>query len=117
MMSPEGIIGQSALGCEDLMARHSENVFALSHEAFVMDPKTHMMELYEFIGKDYFEHDFENIENVATELDSMYLNKFPHEGSGKVRKAKRTDWKNFVPDELGNLIHQRFPKYNSLFGY
>jgi len=118
MMGPDGILGETALGAQDAMARYRDNIFVMKHEAFLVDPVTKLKELYEFLGKDYYEHDLDNIEDVSIELDSLYGgDKFPHKGSGKVKKAKRNEWKEYVPDELATLIHGRFPKYNELFGY
>jgi len=117
MMSPEGQIGQSVLGIQDLMSRGSDRVYVLQHESFTMDPRTKMMEIYEFLGEPYFEHALDDVENVSTDLDALYLNKFPHEGSGKIEKSNRDEWKNYLPSDLGDLIYARYPKYNSTFGY
>jgi len=117
MMSPEGRIGQSVVGLQDLMSRGSDRVYILQHEAFTIDPVTKMRELYDFIKEPYFEHDLTSIDNVSTDLDALYLNKFPHEGSGSVRKTDRNEWKNYLTPELGDLIYRRYPQYNTAFGY
>jgi len=117
MLGPDGIIGQSAVGMEDVMARLSERVFVVQYEAFTLDPKAKLLELYDFLGCDQFQHNFDNVKNTAEDVDALYLNKFPHEGSGKVTKADRNEWKKYLTPELGGMIHQRYPQYNALFGY
>jgi len=117
MVAPDGLIGQCVVGLEDLMARMPNRVFVLQYESFSMDPKTKLMELYDFIGQPYFAHNLKNIENVSKESDSLYLNKFPHQGKGDIKKTNRSEWKEYLTPELGSMIFQRYPTYNSLFGY
>jgi sulfotransferase len=117
MLAPEGMIGQPVVGIQDMMARISENVFIMHYEAFSMDPRTKMMELYEFLDESYYEHDFDNVENVSTDLDALHLNKFPHIGEGRVKPTNRAEWQKYVSPELGGLIYNRYPNYNTMFGY
>ncbi len=117
MMAPEGLVGQCVIGLEDVMARAPDKVFTVNYEALSIDPRTKMMELYNFLGIPYFDHDFDNVVNVADEVDGLHFNKFPHEGSGKVTPTDRNEWTKFLTPELGGMIQQRYPSYNSLFGY
>ena len=117
MLAPEGIIGQSAIGMEDAMARLRKRVFIVQYESFTLDPRGKMMELYRFLGQPYYEHDFENIKNTAEDIDGLHLNKFPHQGQGSVEPTSRDEWQEYLSPDLGNLIYQRYPKYNELFGY
>ncbi len=117
MMAPEGIIGQCVLGTNDLMARMSARTFVVHYEAFTMDPRTKMQELYTFLGEPYFDHDFDNVQNTSEDMDALYLDKFPHEGHGKVTPTNRHEWTDYVNPELGQMIYQRYPNYNSSFGY
>jgi sulfotransferase len=117
MLSPGGLIGQSVLGTNDLMDRMPKRVFVVHYESFTRDPRTKMMELYEFLKEPYYEHDFSNVQNTAEDLDALYLNKFPHEGSGEVKPANRLEWTEYVPAEIGGLIYGRYPRYNTNFGY
>lgn len=116
-LQPDGMIGQCAIGCQDVMARARDNVFVLNYESFSMDPATKMRELYEFLGLPYFDHQFEDVANVSHEPDALWLQKFPHDGEGKVEPTDRSDWKNYLTPDIGQAIFDRYPKYNSLFGY
>ncbi len=117
MMSPQGLIGQSVVGTNDLMARMEKRTFVVHYEALSRDPKTKVMELYDFLDMEYFEHDFDNIKNTAEDVDAFYLNKFPHKGDGKVEVSDHKEWREFLTPELGNLIYNRYPDYNTKFGY
>lgn len=117
MLGPDGLIGQSAVGSEDIIRRFGNQVFVLHYEAFTLDPDTKLREIYNFLGYDYFPHDFQNIANTSEDVDALYLNKFPHEGSGKVTPTDRREWQEFVPADVGRLIYQRYPAYNQFFGY
>ncbi len=117
MMAPDGLIGQCAIGLEDLMARANNNLYVLQYEAFTLDPKSKIREIYNFLELPHFEHDFDNVVNVSEDVDAIHLNKFPHEGSGKVTPTDRNEWSGLLPSDLGALIHQRYPRYNEMYGY
>ncbi len=117
MMSPEGIIGQCVHGVEDVMMRKPDNVFVLQYESFTVDPATKIKELYNFLGLPHFEHTYDDIKNTSEDVDSLYLNKFPHQGVGKINPADKTEWEEYVPEELAKLIIERYPSYNQRFGY
>ena len=56
-----------------------------------------------------------NLSNKAP--DFMYLNKYPHEGSGKIRPCNTNEWKDYVSDDLAETINNKFLFYNQFFGY
>ena len=115
MFAPDGLIGGPVHGVLDLIARQPKGMIVIQYETFVRTPKMIMERLYAELGEEPFEHDFENVENTATDLDALYLNKFPHEGTGKVQPGE--DWKDHIPSGLAQQIMQRFPNYNQAFGY
>lgn len=117
MFSPGGMIGQCVVGLEDIIARTPERLFVINYEALSHDPATHISELYEFLDLPEFKHSFKNIKNVSKEHDELYLNKFPHQGSGTVKKTNRNEWKEYITPDLAEMIHARYPNYNSAFGY
>lgn len=116
-LQPEGMIGQCAIGCNDVMARARDNVFVVQYESFTVDPATKVRELYNFLGLDHFDHDFENIENVSHEPDGLWLQKFPHTGDGKVEPTDREEWQQYLTPDIGQAIFKRYPEYNKQFGY
>jgi len=118
MFSPEGMIGSSIVGVEDLLRRRkTENILFVFYEELSINPEKSMKQVYEFLGENYFHHNFNDIKNTAIDPDNFYLNKFPHEGSGKILPADVDEWKHYFSEELAKTIMERFPLYNSFFGY
>ena len=113
--SPEGMIGAALSSVEDLMLIGNQAVMFLHYEALVQNPAMQIGRLYQHINEEPYEHDFEQVENTATDPDWLYLNKFPHEGSGKVQD--RTDWQSYVPQKIASEIMQSHAAYNQTFGY
>jgi len=117
MMAPEGLIGAAATGLIDLMSRMPERVHAVSYEALTRNPAHELAGIYEFLELPPFKHEFENVANVSQEPDHLYHGKFPHIGAGKVTPSKRGAWREYLNQDLGELIFGRYPQYNQAFGY
>lgn len=115
MMSPNGIIGQHVLSILDVVRRRLDATHVI-YENFVEKPKETMDQIYEYLGEEPFEHDFDNVKNTSEDVDAMWLNKFPHRGEGKVQPVKGT-WKDVFTQDVANAIMERYPLYNKLFGY
>lgn len=115
MFSPDGMIGGPVMGVLDLIARQPPGMVVIQYETFVQNPQMIMEKLYAELGEKPCEHDFEAVKNTATDLDALYLNKFPHEGSGKIEPGE--GWQEYVPSGLASQIMGRFPNYNQAFGY
>lgn len=116
VFQPDQMIGSAVNGVMDLVRKDRKNVLFVKHDNLVKDPKQTMKDIYAFLGEEYFEHDFEDVKNVATDLDALYLNKFPHEGCGKV------EWRDpevgrWVPQDIQQTIQQRYPRYQQKFGF
>jgi len=116
MFRPDGLIGGPVEGVMD-MSRRQLDTLIIKYERLVEQPKAVMKSVYEYLGEDAHEHDFENVESTAEDLDSLYLNKYPHNGSGKVEPAALDSWQGLFTPDLANQIMERFPSYNRVFGY
>jgi len=117
MFSPDGIIGGPLTHLEDLIRRKSEVVVPVVFEDLARDPERVLRLIYAEIGQDYWVgHQFEDIESTATDLDALYLNKFPHDGSGKVEPPSG-HWSDVIPEPLAAQVVARYPVYCVFFGY
>jgi len=122
MFAPKGLLGQQIMGIEDLARRGLKNqkgkpfAHTIAYETFVRSPQLILDRVYAVTGEEPFEHDFENVENTATDVDGLYNYKFPHVGAGKVVDPG-TDWREHVPADVAQLIMRTFPNYNRAFGY
>jgi sulfotransferase len=122
LFSPNGMLGQQILGIEDLIRRNLRNqkgkpfTLPVQYETFVQNPQIIIDRIYTALGEEPFAHDFEHVENTATDVDGIYNNKFPHEGEGPI-KPREEDWREHVPQDIASLIMQKFRGYNQAFGY
>jgi len=122
MFAPKGILGQQIMGIEDIARRGLRNqkgkpfAHTVAYETFVRSPQLILDRIYVEIGEEPFPHDFENVQNTATDVDGLYNYKFPHKGEGKVADPE-SDWRKHVPVDVAEMIMKTFPRYNRAFGY
>ena len=113
---PDGIVGASIIGVEDLLRRKSDNVVFIDYDYFATNPKTTMLEIYKKLGKSYYDHDYMNVINTSTDEDSLYRYKFPHNGSGEVKKSNG-HWSDYIGDNIAKEIIEGYQLYCEAFGY
>lgn len=68
---PNGILGQSYNGIKQaLLEGKQKQLHFVEYDDLINNPKETMRKIYEFLGEEYFEHDFGKIENVNKENDA-----------------------------------------------
>ncbi len=111
-----GMIGAPVAGVEDILRRKHGNVSIIKYEAFVANPEVVLKNLYNDLGEEWFEHDLDDVQARSTELDALWLHKFPHDGSGKI--APREDsWSDWISPDIAREIMTLFGAFNGAFGY
>lgn len=71
LASPNGILGQSYFGLRQaLMEGKQKSLHFVEYDDLMNNPEDTMRKIYEFLGLEYFEHDFSKIENKHKELDA-----------------------------------------------
>lgn len=116
MFRTDGMIGAPVEGVLDLMRRQLKTT-VIRYETFVERPKAVMQKVYQYLEEDGFEHDFDDVQNTAEDLDALYLNKYPHKGDGKVQPGDPEPWQQMFTPDLAGQIMGRFSAYNKAFGY
>ena len=116
LFAPDGMIGLPLFGILELVKLQPESVFFVRYEDLVSQPAMMMNMIYSFLGEESFEHDFSLVENTATDLDALYLNKFPHDGSGPVESRDR-GFSDVVSVQTSNNLAQGFRWFFERFGY
>jgi hypothetical protein len=101
---------------EDLLRSQRPGVVWVPYEAFVANPVAVLAKIQLAVGCEPHDYDLDNVENVSSDLDALYRNKYPHEGSGAVKPAGR-HWSELIDAELGRLIAGVFPYFMRTFGY
>lgn len=71
LASPDGILGQSYNGIKKaLMEGRQKQLHFIEYNDLVSSPEETMQKVYEFLGEEYYEHDFSRLENVHKEQDA-----------------------------------------------
>lgn len=71
LASPNGILGQSYFGLRQaLMEGKQKSLHFIEYDDLMTDPEGTMKKIYEFLGLEYYSHDFSKIENIHKELDA-----------------------------------------------
>lgn len=70
LSSPNGILGQSYHGIRQaLMEGRQKNLHFVEYRDLLSNPEAAMRGIYEFLGEEYYQHDFDNIVNQHREND------------------------------------------------
>ena len=115
--APEGMVGNCIIGIEDSIRRNIGNCIFVKYEDLVKNPVGIVENLYKSMNLPPFKHNFENIINISIDVDGLYLNKFPHEGSGMIKAPETDEWKQYISNDIAREIMKRFEFYNNYFGY
>jgi sulfotransferase len=71
LLSPNGIVGQSYDGIKQALMQGRQNqLHFIEYDDLTSDPKSTMQKVYDFLGENYFEHDFGNLKNINPENDA-----------------------------------------------
>lgn len=71
LASPDGILGQSYSSIQQaLMEGRQKNLHFIEYNDLLDNPDETMRKIYEFLGEEYFAHDFNKIENIHKEKDA-----------------------------------------------
>ena len=93
------------------VAEKSPNSFFLCrHEDFNEEPRKTFQMMYEWLGEEYFEHDFENIPKPDYyEHDTTYRALVSHKTGSKLKKLEPR-WPNVMTEEQSKLVitHNRW---------
>lgn len=119
LMKQDGMVGGPMKWIEDVIRRAQPGVVWVRYEQFVTMPDVVVATIHKALGlddADAFVHDFDGVENVATDLDALYRNKYPHDGSGRIKPSGQ-HWSDILDPQLAANIAGVFPFYMQTFGY
>lgn len=67
-----GILGQSFDGLKKALSEgYRNNIHFVEYRDLVQNPKQTMIKIYDFLGEDLYQHDFDNLKNVHQENDAQ----------------------------------------------
>jgi sulfotransferase len=118
VFSVKGVIGNHLMYIIDLHERGLlPELFVIKFEVLTREPKETLDRLYEYLGEEKYDHDFDNVVRMTQEDDSVYRYHYPHRGEGKITPAKAKDWQDIIPDKVAGLIRQQHDLFFKVFGY
>jgi len=72
LCSPGGILGASYNGIKQVFAEGKEKqIHLIEYDDLINNPEETMKKIYDFLGEEYYKHDFTNIENIHRENDEV----------------------------------------------
>ena len=96
----------------EAQARFKDKLHFVHAEDFTSDPETTLTKIWEYLGEESFEHDFDNVAQYTQEHEIG----FPygdHTIQPKVSPLKK-DWHEILGRELSEAINQKFSWINKL---
>ena len=105
--SDEGVLGRPYVSLLDTIQRGlGDRILFFPYEEWTSNPTFWFKKLYEFVGEEYYQHDFNNIEQVIRENDAGYgWGSDLHEiKSGKLLPAK-SDSSNVIGQIWTQKLH------------
>ncbi len=99
----------------EVAKQHPNNFFFLRHEDFNDNPRGTLQLIYQFLGEEPFEHDFNNIPKPDYyEHDTVYRSMVTHK-TGTTLKKLEPRWPQFMSPEQSQLVLQNNQWYYQTF--
>ena len=101
---------------EDIFnGKYNENICFIRYEDLCNSPKTTMAEIYNYLDIDYFEHDFNNIEQITKEFDNNHVFG-DHNISGTLHPPIQ-NWEKFLDKDMLDDIYTQHEWFYKIFKY
>lgn len=96
---------------------YDNKILFVKAEDLCLYPENTMIRIYDYLGVEHFNHDFDNIQQITTEDDSVYgLSPELHIIRPKL-ELKPSDADSVIPKDARDWLHERFKWYYEKFGY
>jgi hypothetical protein len=95
---------------------NDKHIHFIKFEDFCKFPTEAMEELYEYLELPYYEHDFNNIEQITHENDQVYGPYADH----TIRKnftPPKEDYIDVIGEHASNYIYQKYQWFYKYFNY
>jgi sulfotransferase len=117
-MMPTNTIGRAVERIyETTRLGYDDKILFVKYEDLCLNPELEMKRIYEYLDVPYFEHDFDNIEQITKEDDEVYgLTSDLH----TIRKSLRLDqpdYKQVLGQDICNWLYQNYTWYFEKFNY
>jgi sulfotransferase len=113
-----GVVGTAITSITEAINRGwRKSIHFLDYDELCTEPKKTMRNLYDFLEEDFFDHNFDHIEQVTYENDLVWVYKNLHKIRPKLEEPEPEPWKRVIPEELIDrlMINGKPLKTNSRF--
>ena len=93
-----------------------KEILFIRFEDFCLNPRKEMIRIYEYLELPFFEHDFDNVEQVTQEDDTVYGIYGDHTIKNKIEPVK-DDYKNILGVNSCNWIKNNYKWFYDKFLY
>lgn len=117
-MHPKNTIGRAVERLLEIIRLGYDNkILFVKSEDLCLRPENEMRRVYDYLELPYFEHDFENIEQVTKEDDEVYgMGSDLHTIRPKL-EMKPSDAKAILGADICNYLYNTYTWYYDKFGY
>jgi sulfotransferase len=99
------------------LEKNNNNILFIKAEDFTLQPEIETRKIYNYLNLEYYEHDFNNVEQTVKEDDAVYgLNTSIHTIKKSIKPVKE-DYEEILGNNVCNLIDSNFAWYQKLFNY
>jgi sulfotransferase len=110
-------IGLAIERLEQMIREKIDNkILFIKYEELCINPKREMDKVYNFLEIPYYEHDFDNVEQVTKEDDEVYGIYGDHKIRRKVEPLK-PDYNDVLGRDVSSWIYNHYKWYNDYFDY
>lgn len=117
-MHPKNTIGRAAERIFEMIRQgYDDKILFVKAEDLCLYPENQMIRVYEYLGIEYYKHDFDNIEQVTQEDDAVYgLGDGLHTIRTRL-EMKPSDAKSILGADICDYLHKTYTWYYEKFGY
>jgi sulfotransferase len=95
---------------------NDKKMLFIKYEDLTQNPEKELKKIYEFIGIEYFQHDFENVTQITKEDDSVYGIYGDHNIKNKI-EFQKSNSNQILGEHASNWIKNRYSWFYNHFKY
>lgn len=117
-VNPQNTIGRAVERIfEMIRLGYDDKILFVKFEDLALYPDLEMKRIYNYLGLDYFEHDFDNIQQITKEDDAVYgLTSDLHTIKPRLEPLKK-DFKEILGKDICDWIQNNYSWYQEKFNY
>lgn len=117
-MHPQNTIGRAVERIFEMnRLGYDDKILFVKAEDLCLYPDSEMIRIYQYLDVPYFKHDFDNIEQITTEDDSIYgLSKDLHQIRPSLN-MKPSDADAILGKDITKWLHENYKWYYDKFNY